>query len=147
MSEMMDVKAINIPAIDRAFSAMSAGAPNKTARKSNEIAHKISETARSTAPVGKKDGGQYKLGIIPRFSATKNSRLVAAEIHAIAPHSAFVEAGTGRRGRGSWKKQIADYVHGSRPGMKASNNLHNAALKHNKAYRDGMIKLINAGLS
>lgn len=142
MAKALTVKAINLPAIRRQFSAYRAAAPNSVAGESNVTAKKVVATAKSTALV---DTGQYKGGIIPKF-ATRSNKLVVAEAKAMAPQSRWLEAGTGTRGRGTWKQQISDYMHGGKPGMKATNNLWNAWLKNMKGHRDRIADAVNKGL-
>lgn len=142
MAKAITVQALNLPAIQRQFSAYRAAAPNAVAGQSNVTAKKVVQTAKSTAPVR---DGQYKDSIRPKF-ATRSNKLVEAEARANAPHSRFVEAGTGTRGRGTWKQQISDYMHGGKPGMKATNNLWNAWLKHMKGHRDRIADAVNKGL-
>ena len=141
MTKPIQVKALNVPAITRQYAALSAAAPNKIDGEGNVTVVKIVKTAKSRAPV---ITGQYKRGIITKFSLKKNKRETKAEVHAVSAQSVYLEAGTGRRGKRSWMHQVVKYIHGSKPGMEAQNILWDAREKHDVDHRVTVANLITA---
>jgi hypothetical protein len=150
MTVSSPVEVLNLPKVLKGFALLRAQAPNAVIGEANVTARLITQSAKKIAPVGKgrkgrkRRRGQYKAGITPKF-ATKGSGTTDIEALAMAkaPHSQFVEAGTGQRGAASWKNQITGYVHGSKPGMKAFNIFHRVQAFHEPGHRKRIIAAIN----
>jgi hypothetical protein len=126
----------NLPQAIEFMDELRLAAPDAISGEANVTISKMESYAKGLTSEFKRGTGQYKAGIIPQYALRGTRNTTVAELHAIAPHSWFVEAGTGRRGASTVGKHVENYMHGSVPGMSAFNIFGRAIDKYSDDHRE-----------